>query len=174
MTFRVFIPGQPQGKGRARSATMKNKKTGLTMVNKKTGAPVITHFTPERTRKFENKIKSYAIGAMGLDGPMTGPVEITIKAIFEIPQSWPKWKRQAAIDLEILPTLKPDLDNIEKSVMDGFNEVVWNDDTQVVKSTKVKYYGEKPGILVFVSPLAAKSHDSKRADFVQEKQGALI
>ena len=36
--------------------------------------------------------------------------------------------------------MKPDIDNIAKSVLDGLNGTAWGDDTQVVEMSIKKYY----------------------------------
>lgn len=47
---------------------------------------------------------------------------------------------------KIIPfTVKPDVDNVLKAVMDGLNGVAYKDDSQVVMTTAVKY-DRQPGI----------------------------
>ena len=47
-------------------------------------------------------------------------------------------------------TVKPDLDNMVKSVLDALNGVVYEDDSQVVKCTSVKRYGTDVGVLIVI------------------------
>lgn len=42
-------------------------------------------------------------------------------------------KKTAMLSGELLPTKKPDIDNIVKAVLDALNEVAYRDDTQVVE-----------------------------------------
>ena len=47
-----------------------------------------------------------------------------------------------------------DLDNLSKSVLDGMNGIVYEDDRQVVKLYLEKYYDkERPGVMVTVKEL---------------------
>ena len=60
--------------------------------------------------------------------------------------------RQAqAMAGELLPTTKPDVDNIVKAIGDGLNGVVWRDDVQAVDLFVRKRYGAMPGVQVRVT-----------------------
>lgn len=91
------------------------------------------------------------------------PVSVTIIAYFKIPNSLYKYskrtgetvlnkKGQEMLNGKILPTKKPDLDNISKVVCDGISKhgQVWWDDSQVVCSLLLKRYDEKPRVEVIV------------------------
>src|SRR5690606_4329523 len=120
--------------GRARTATLPDKATGgVKMVRGKNGKmrPLLIHHTPEKTRTYEGMIRTQAIMVMGARKPIEGPVAIDLWAVYPIPKSWPRRKRELALLGKILPTVKPDLDNIEKAVKDALNGVVWTDDAQV-------------------------------------------
>src|SRR5690606_17037782 len=115
------IPGQPQGKARARSRIIKSKRTGQQFVS---------HYTPADTRRNELTIRTLAVAAMRGRPPMPGPVRLELLIAFEVPKSWPKWKTEMALAGQIAPTVKPDSDNVEKSVKDALNGVAWVDDCQ--------------------------------------------
>ena len=40
------------------------------------------------------------------------------------------------------PTVKPDIDKLERAILDSLTGIVWTDDAQVVRVTKAKHYGE--------------------------------
>ncbi len=148
---KVFVPGIPQGKGRAR-----------TRVVTAGGRTFATHYTPAKTQAYEGMIAAAAATVMNGAPPMQCPVLLEFKAILPVPQSWPAWKTQAALRGEVVPTTKPDMDNVEKAILDGFNEVVWRDDVQVVDVNKSKRYGPTPGVWVIVTPLALMAAQEKR------------
>ena len=131
----IVVLGVPVAKGRPRFA----KDTGHT-------------YTPEKTRNFEAALKYAAEQAMGERPPLDGPLELDMRVVVPIAQSWPKKRRAAARELREWPTRKPDFDNFQKCV-DGLNMVVWIDDGQIVRSTFEKRYGEKPGMWIRVKPL---------------------
>lgn len=129
------VPGKPQGKGRARSYLMRNGKIG--------------HVTPDKTRTYEGIIRTQGMVAMTGQAASENPIALTLTIVLPIPDSWPAWKRTLAEAGELLPTTKPDSDNVEKAVKDALNGVVWRDDAQVVSGDKNKFY-ERPGLTVGV------------------------
>lgn len=139
MTSIVFIvPGQPQGKGRPRVG-----KVG-------------THarmYTPAKTAAYEGLIAHAAQQAMAGQPLIEGPVAVTLDIRCQVPASWSKKKQAEALIGKVLPTTKPDIDNVEKAVFDGLNGVAWRDDVQVVQVTKRKRYAPLPGVYVEITPV---------------------
>ena len=127
--IRITVPGQPQGKGRARVCL----RGGYARA-----------YTPDSTAAYENLIKL----AYGNRGISVVPVELTITAYYRIPKSFSKRKRAEALSGAVRPQTKPDIDNVVKVVCDALNKVAYNDDTQVVKIVAEKYYGETPVLVV--------------------------
>ena len=135
MSIRFFVPGQPQGKGRARAT-----KTGRM-------------YTPAKTAAYEGLVAHAASLAMDGAALIESACALTVDIAFAIPPSWPKKRRQGAIEGKVLPTLRPDADNVAKAVLDGCNGVVWRDDCQVVMLQAHKRYSHTPGVTVEVSAL---------------------
>ena len=68
---------------------------------------------------------------------------------YEIPKAWPKWKLTAAQDGLIVPTVKPDADNVAKAVKDALNG--WFGWMTVGNHAQhPKMYSINPGVLVSV------------------------
>lgn len=132
------IPGTPQGKGRARSF-VRGKHVG--------------HYTPEKTRTYEGLIRTQALAEMGMRTATTLPVKLDLIIGMPVPSSWPAWKSTAALNGEIVPTTKPDADNVCKAIKDGLNGVCWIDDCQVVLLSVQKIYTSTPGVIVSVTTL---------------------
>lgn len=63
-------------------------------------------------------------------------------------KSFSKAKREAAINQEILPIGRPDVDNYAKGVKDALNGIMYKDDSQITKLTVRKYYAEQPKVVV--------------------------
>jgi len=76
--------------------------------------------------------------------PLNEALNVQIDAFLPIPQSWPKWKKKAALNGEIRPTKKPDIDNLAKQVLDCMNQVFWQDDRQIVGLMVRKFYAMDP------------------------------
>lgn len=135
----IVLSGDPQGKGRARAYRAGN---------------FIKHYTPEKTRTYEGMIRTAAMDAMVGREPITAPVELQLRAVFSVPQSWSQKKRVAAITGDIKPAKKPDIDNVIKAWTDAMNGVVFADDCQIVKGTFEKKYGPAPLVVVTIKPIA--------------------
>jgi Holliday junction resolvase RusA-like endonuclease len=130
-SFTFFIPGQPKGQGRSRS---RMDRPG--------------HYPDPKSAKLQSSIAWIAHNAMKGMPPVEGPVMLKIRAVSRRPASWPK-RRQT----EYWKISKPDLDNIEKLLLDGLNRVAWLDDAQVCKVDKEKHYGDTEGVFVTVTEL---------------------
>lgn len=131
----IRLAGVPVGKGRPRFV----RSTGRA-------------FTPAATRSYESALRLAAQEAMGDRAPLDGALHVHVAAHFPVPASWPKKRQRAALDGELLPATKPDVDNLLK-VLDALNEVVWRDDKQIVSAVIWKRYSDAPGLFIKVEPL---------------------
>lgn len=141
VTIHFHVPGQPVGKGRPRIG--------------KVGAHA-RMFTPAKTVNYESTVALFAAQAMAGRALLTGPVNLQMRVDFPIPASWSMKKQRAAEAGQILPTVKPDSDNIVKAVCDAINGVVWVDDVQVVDLTLKKRYSMQPGVAVRIDEVGAQ------------------
>lgn len=131
------VPGEPIGKGRPRA----------TSIN---GAARL--YTPKKTANYEGLIAHAAQQAMDGAPPMECACQVQLSITVPVPASWSKKKQAAALAGQVMPTKKPDADNVVKAVFDGMNGVVWRDDVQAVDLFVRKRYGAAPGVHVRVSP----------------------
>lgn len=138
VSFRV--PGKPVGKGRPRAA-----KRGKH----------ITLYTPEETATYESTVALAASQAMYGEPLIEGPVDVLMRIDLPVPSSWSQRKQRDALSGTIIPTTKPDMDNVIKAIFDAINGVVWNDDTQVADLRVRRRYGATPGVNVHVLSLEA-------------------
>lgn len=123
---RFVVPGTPVGKGRPRAA--------------RRGAHTVL-YTPEKTASYENLVRVIACEAMRGRVPTIEPVACVLVLTVTPPVSWSAKKITAALAGEIMPTTKPDLDNVVKGIFDACNGIVWGDDRQVVEVFARKRYG---------------------------------
>lgn len=135
-----FVPGPPKGKARVKVTKFGN-------------------FTPEGTLLYENFIKTCFLEAYGKTGvmyPDKEPVSICINAFFGIPNSASKKKAALMASNEILPTKKPDIDNIGKVVADALNGIAYKDDTQIVDlHIQKRYTEESEGLMILIDEAPA-------------------
>ncbi|MGX9855799.1 RusA family crossover junction endodeoxyribonuclease [Limimaricola variabilis] len=123
----IVIPGKPFGKQRPKF----DPRSGRA-------------YTPDATVSFEQTVRELA--AKQLTTPLEGPISMTLEAVFVPAKSWSKKRRAAA--LGTLHTQKPDLDNIEKAILDGLNRIAFADDQQVADVRKRKRWGEREETIV--------------------------
>ncbi len=128
------IPGEPVAKARPRFLREAGRKP----------------FPDKKTENYEGIIKQYAALAMRSTPPFEGPLRMTIRATFLIPQAWSEKRKREAV----WKTSKPDWDNIGKIVSDACNMIVYQDDAQVVEAIVQKRYGPIAGLTVTVEQLS--------------------
>ena len=110
-------------------------------------------YTPKRTRTWEQMVAVYAMQEMRGSPAMLGPLQISIVATFEIPKSWPAWKKKQAYLGRLGHTSKPDWDNLGKAIADACNGIVFRDDSQIVSGTISKKFGEKQMVRIEIQEL---------------------
>ena len=111
-------------------------------------------YTPEQTKNYENWVKLSFINQYPNFKPLENELEVSIKAYFEIPKSVSKKKREQMLNGNIRPTIKPDLDNIAKSVLDALNGLAYLDDKQIVFLKVEKFYAESPRVELMVEEIS--------------------
>ena len=129
---KLVIPGKPLGKQRPRVL-----KTGVA-------------YTPKQTVNYEAVVRSLYIQEYAAEKPFDGPVSMRIKAYYQIPKSASKRKREDMLHGIILPTVRPDVDNISKIITDALNGVAYLDDKQITECYTEKCYGEAPSVSVVI------------------------
>lgn len=128
MNVSFVVPGPAVGKGRPKFARRGN---------------FVTAYTPEATANYENLVKLAAHRAMNGREAFAVAVSCNISIEVEPAPSWSNKKRLSALSGVLLPTSKPDLDNVAKGILDAMNDIVFKDDKQVVSLTISKKYSEQ-------------------------------
>ncbi len=114
MRVSFTVVGDPVPKARARTV----RKGGRTW-----------SFTPKKVTMWEKVVKEEA--SKYFPEPFNGPVALALAFYMKRPKSRKK-------DNYVMTT--PDLDNLEKAVLDGLNGIAYGDDKQVVVKNAVKRY----------------------------------
>jgi len=99
------------------------------------------YFTAPKARAAMKALAWAAKAEMKGAPPATGPLKITVGFMYEIPNSWDRFKRNEALGGGIKPTGRPDIDNLGKLVLDALKGVVFVDDAQLVSLRAGKHYG---------------------------------
>lgn len=132
MTTRRFtVYGEPRGKARPRRVTRGGK----------------THtYTPNKTRQYEQRVRTAYIACYGNYAQLGGPIAAHIVAYFAPPKSASKARRAKL--LSGWHTTRCDADNIAKIVLDSLNHIAYQDDSRVAELTVVKRYDDTPRVEV--------------------------
>lgn len=140
MKIQFYIPGKVQAKQRPRF----NGKFA---------------YTPKQTVAYENWIRTCYLDKYREVRQLEGPLKVEIVAYYEIPKSTNKKKRQQMLDCEIFPTVKPDTDNIAKSILDSLNGFAYLDDKQVVDLNVKKYYAQVPSATIIIEEILKRTDE---------------
>ena len=112
----------------------------------------VRFFTKKKVRQSENFLA--ALLSMHVpDVPFSGPVSLTAR--WEFP--WRKSERRGTVKagVPIPHTSRPDLDNLEKNLLDVLTRLnFWTDDSLVVEKFTSKCWGPKPGIDIIIRPVS--------------------
>lgn len=113
-----------------------------------------SRYTPEQTKNYENWVKLSFISQYPDFKPYENALKVIISVFFEIPKSASKKKREQMLIGKIRPTIRPDLDNIAKSILDALNGLAYIDDKQIVDLIVEKYYAISPSAAVKIEELS--------------------
>ena len=114
------------------------------------GRPYIHWYVTAEERDYREVIAWAAKAAMRGKYPTKNPVALLVHAFMPIYESWKMREKLDARSGAVLPDVKPDWDNIGKSISDALKEIVWLDDAQVVDGRVIKRYSERPAVRVEV------------------------
>lgn len=128
------IPGDVQAQQRPKFSRMgKNVKT----------------IDPKESRDYKSFVRLVAANHAP-ESLIMEDIKLTIDVYRKIPKSFSKKKHQMALNGELRPTTKPDIDNLAKGIKDGLSKVLWHDDSQVIELVARKWYSDSPKAVVTV------------------------
>ena len=129
------IPGKAQAKQRPRMG-----RSGIV-------------YTPKETLIYENYVKMCYSDYANQFGwlPYENQVRAEIEVLVAVPKSDSKTKKKDKIEGMIRPAVKPDCDNLAKSILDSLNGLAYHDDKQVVELSVKKYYAENAEVKIKLS-----------------------
>ena len=131
--------GEAVGKGRPRVTRRGNKSHT---------------YTPEKTRMFEDAMRFELLASTCEPTPIythETPLKAKVVVGMEVPKSYSKKRRERCLSGEIMPTKKPDIDNILKSIFDALVGYAMDDDSQIVEVLAEKIYSESPFVEVTIT-----------------------
>ena len=105
-------------------------------------------YTPKETQDYEKTIRNMVSAEMTEQYKEWAFVQM--RFYYALPQSAPKKKRQMVEIAPLMHTKRPDVDNLQKSVMDALNGVLWEDDAIVFAVVAQKHYDTRDHIKITV------------------------
>lgn len=131
----VRINGLIQPKGRPRFA--------------RRGAYVKT-YTPKATKDSEEYIRAEYLRQTRQKQPLEGAVNVCIEFHYAPPKGTSKTQTVEMLMGKIHRTKKPDIDNLEKTILDALNGVAWVDDKQIIELHAIKKYDSQDYTIIYV------------------------
>ncbi len=130
------VMGDPVGKDRPRATARKGK-------GKDSG--VFAHvYTPKKTKEYEDKIRFEFMASTCEKMPIFEkgvPLKAEVTIAFKIPKSFSKKKQEQCRQGLLVPTKKPDVDNVMKCIFDAIgNDLCFHDDAQITEVAAEKIY----------------------------------
>ncbi len=131
------VPLIPTAKGRPRFARI---------------GTFVRAYTDKRTEAAEQSFIACAVSHAPAV-PMEAPLHVTMTFTFALPVSRPKWQQKDPY--KVKHTSKPDIDNLQKLVLDALNRSgrFWRDDAQIVTVWAGKEYGPAPQTRVVIQEM---------------------
>lgn len=109
-------------------------------------------YTPKETKLYEQYVRDCYDARYGTCKPFSGPVVVTMT--FRFKRGKNQYLKSGLRDTApVFYTQTPDLDNIEKAVLDALNKVAYVDDKQIVRKYSEKTWGEENGIDVWIKEM---------------------
>ena len=130
--FSFEVPGPIRGKARPRIGRI---------------AGFARMIPDKKTETAEGWVRQCLLDQVGrpvLEGPLFLSVDVRVA----VPASWSRYRREAAFSGALLPTGKPDGDNVVKLASDALNGFAWRDDAQIVRISFSKVYADLDGATV--------------------------
>lgn len=134
-----FYPGIPRGQGRPRFAGKVAYKSS-------------------EDKAYERSILMAYHAAYPGKTAITGAFKIKVTACYPIPKSASKAAREDMLAGRTVPTVKPDIDNVLKAVLDALNGAAFTDDKCAVQLSGDKVYANLPGLLVEIEQIKGELH----------------
>lgn len=116
----IFFPFEPKPKGRPRFTRMGRA------------------YTPKTTHDYEKSLREYYIE--NCKDYYDSAIQVKITFFMPIPKSVSKKQRAFMESGEVKCTVKKDIDNLAKAVLDGCLGVAYEDDSLITKLTAIKRY----------------------------------
>ncbi len=129
ITFHV--PGKPIPQSRPRFARRGNH---------------VATYDAAPAKDYKSWVKTCALNAMAVEQVTLIPREIALAMNLTVNIERPKSKKNA-----VYVTVKPDVDNLAKGILDSLESILYAADQQIITLTVSKHYSDCPGVIISVT-----------------------
>jgi Holliday junction resolvase RusA-like endonuclease len=119
----------------------------------KSGKLAVWSYRPDKVQDYQTTVGWSARQAMVGQPPLAGPLAIAVTVFAQVPPSWSRKKRAAALSGELRPG-RPDWDNLAKAIGDALTSIVFADDAQIAEAQISKRYDAKPRLEIEIHRIA--------------------
>ena len=141
MTISFFVPGEPRPQPRPRTFARKFGDKWMARV-----------YDAGTAEGWKSQIAAAAKQYLPQQ-PIDGAVSLTIYFTMPRPKNHHRANGQLKDSTPVLHRSRPDLDNLEKAVMDALTQLgFWDDDAQVAVKHTTKAYGPNIGATITIEP----------------------
>lgn len=116
----------------------------------------------------EKKQAQWQVRALYKEEPLKCPLIIDIEFGLPIPKHTSKIRTRLMSQGDILPNVKPDIDNLEKFSLDILNGILFEDDSQVIELRARKKYSTQPSTLIRVIPIEERNIKKTKTEISHE------
>lgn len=135
--MKVVILGEPQSQLRPRATRM---------------GKGIRLYDPKKTADYKKYVREMA-ALQWKHRKLEGALHVKLNVFRPIQKSDSKKKQDKKLNHIIRPTVKADIDNYSKAILDSCNGILWVDDSQIVDLQASKFYSDNPRVEVEVREL---------------------
>ena len=101
-------------------------------------------YEPKSITQYKRLIASKYRSVYKQQLPLTGALSVDVRFYRPIQKSISKIERQRRLLGQSLPTVRPDIDNYVKAILDALNGLAFKDDSQIAVLYARKIYSENP------------------------------
>lgn len=144
MKLKFEVAGEPVAQARPRVVRTKKGVRGIDPAKSKNYKAWVKCCALNAFRKLETKETKKLLES---------PLKVKLFIYRSIPTSDSKKLKTQKQNNDVLPTVKPDIDNVFKAVTDALNGIIWQDDRQIVNAEIAKRYSSIPRVEIEIEEI---------------------
>lgn len=144
MKLKFEVVGEPVAQARPRVVRTKTGVRGIDPAKSKNYKAWVKFCALNAFRKLETKEPKKLMAA---------PLKVKLLIYRSIPRSDSNKLKIQKQNNDVLPTVKPDIDNVFKAVTDALTGIIWQDDKQIVNAEIAKRFSSMPRVEIEIEEI---------------------